>query len=112
MKKLVILRGLPASGKSTFAKLLVQAAGYKRVNKDDLRSMLDDGVWSDDSEPLINDAFYTLVTMLMEHGDSIVADNTHGSERHGPPPPAHGRGVWIRGRDHGVRHTDRSLSPP
>lgn len=41
MPKLLVLKGLPASGKSTYAKELVNK-GWKRVNKDDLRAMIDD----------------------------------------------------------------------
>jgi predicted kinase len=43
--KLLMLKGLPASGKSTYAKKLAQD-GYVRVNKDDLRAMLHAGKWS------------------------------------------------------------------
>ena len=40
MKKLLMLKGLPASGKSTYAKELVKEQGFVRANKDDLRAML------------------------------------------------------------------------
>lgn len=38
-----MLKGLPASGKSTYAKeLVLKSPGkYKRINKDDLRAMVD-----------------------------------------------------------------------
>lgn len=49
MSKLLMLKGLPASGKSTYAKELV-AKGWKRVNKDELRTMINDGKWSKDNE--------------------------------------------------------------
>ena len=51
MSKLLILKGLPASGKSTYAKELV-SKGWKRVNKDDLRSMIDGGKWSKKNEEM------------------------------------------------------------
>ena len=39
--KLLLLKGLPASGKTTFAKELVRKDGnWVRVNKDDLWSVL------------------------------------------------------------------------
>jgi predicted kinase len=69
--KLVILRGLPGSGKSTRARELVDTLGYKRVNKDDLRSMIDNGRWSSENEDII----------LMEQREPIVVDNTHGAEK-------------------------------
>ena len=37
--KIVMLKGLPASGKSTLAKMLAES-GYYRINKDDIRKML------------------------------------------------------------------------
>ena len=41
MQKVILLKGLPASGKSTWAKAVVeQGKGqYKRINKDDLRAI-------------------------------------------------------------------------
>ena len=46
VQKVIYLKGLPASGKSTWAKQYVQEYGgvFKRVNKDDLRAMIDCGV--------------------------------------------------------------------
>jgi predicted kinase len=79
--KLVILRGLPGSGKSTRARELVDTLGYKRVNKDDLRSMIDNGRWSSENEDIINLAQAAIVTMLMEQREPIVVDNTHGAEK-------------------------------
>ena len=49
--KLIMTKGLPASGKSTWAKqYLDDNPGTKRVNKDDLRAMLDNGKWSKRNE--------------------------------------------------------------
>ena len=49
MSKLLMLRGLPASGKSTYAKELADK-GWIRVNKDDLRAMLNNSNWSKGNE--------------------------------------------------------------
>ena len=45
MKKVILTRGLPGSGKSTWAKQMLdeKPGHYKRINKDDLRAMLDNG---------------------------------------------------------------------
>lgn len=55
MKKVILLRGLPASGKTTWAKGQVEDSGgkVKRVNKDDLREMVDCGKFSKNNEKLI-----------------------------------------------------------
>ena len=47
-----MLKGLPASGKSTYAKKLANK-GWTRVNKDDLRAMLNDGKWSRSNEKFV-----------------------------------------------------------
>ena len=53
-KTLFMMRGLPASGKSTAAKKLVDKYGNcTRVNKDDLRSMLDNGRYSRSNEQFV-----------------------------------------------------------
>ena len=45
MQTLFFLRGIPASGKTTWAKDLVNRSNgrVKRVNRDDLRALLDEG---------------------------------------------------------------------
>jgi len=42
----LLLKGLPASGKSTYAKSLSSTCNYIRVNKDDLRAMMFGGNWT------------------------------------------------------------------
>ena len=55
MAKLIALRGIQGSGKSTWAKEQVDKGGgkVKRVNNDELRLMLDNGNWSPDNENVI-----------------------------------------------------------
>jgi len=76
MSKLLVLVGLPASGKSTFARELV-AKGWKRVNKDDLRSMIDDSKWSRDNEKKIIAYEDALVIMSLNKGWDVVVDDTN-----------------------------------
>ena len=56
-QKIILTRGLPASGKSTWSKEQVAKSNgkIKRVNKDDLREMVDAGIWSKDNEQNIID---------------------------------------------------------
>jgi tRNA uridine 5-carbamoylmethylation protein Kti12 len=70
----VILQGLPASGKSTRAAQLV-AAGYRRVNKDDLRAMIDAGVYRSDLEPLIKAARDSIIFAAVVAGFNVVVDD-------------------------------------
>ncbi len=74
--KLLILTGLPASGKSTHAKELV-SSGWKRVNKDDLRLLVDGGKWSRENEEIIRSTEIDLVQKFLKLGYNVVCDNTN-----------------------------------
>lgn len=79
MKKkpiLLVLKGIPACGKSTYAKELV-TQGWKRVNKDDLRTMIDCGKWSRSNERIINFIEATTVKNLILNGHDVVVDDTN-----------------------------------
>lgn len=79
--KLLMLKGLPASGKTTYAKELVNK-GWKRVNKDDLRSMIDDGQWSKKNEVSIVATQELTVQSLLSNGNNVVIDDTNFFEPH------------------------------
>ncbi len=74
--KLLVLKGLPASGKSTYAKELV-AAGWKRVNKDDLRAMIDSGKWSKKNEEVIKSTERGMAASYLQFGHNVVVDDTN-----------------------------------
>ena len=75
MPKLLELRGLQASGKSTFAKSLVEADGWVRVNRDDLRASLFGGKWTAKREDLIREAELALAYEALDHGYDVVVDD-------------------------------------
>jgi len=75
-QKLMMLKGLQASGKSTFAKELV-AEGWKRVNKDDLRAMIDNSKWTRGNEKAIREAQKVLATIYLQKGYNVVVDDTN-----------------------------------
>ncbi len=79
MKKVLILVGLPASGKSTFAKnLLSKYKGqWVRTNKDLLREMLHDSQWSKANEKFIIQLRDTIILMALEEGKHVVIDDTN-----------------------------------
>ena len=54
---LLILRGIPCSGKSTYAKEIVRngKGQWKRINRDDLRAMVDNK-WTPEKEKFIIEA--------------------------------------------------------
>lgn len=83
MPKILMLRGLPASGKSTIAERLVKESGnYVRVNRDSLRRMLHSGVWSGKNEGLTQSVEKALVRLALAEGKSVVVDDTNLTDRH------------------------------
>lgn len=84
MKKVIITRGLPSSGKSTWSKELIakNPSQYKRINKDDLRSMLDGGKWSRDNEKMVLQVRDQLILLALEGGKHVIVDDTNLAPKH------------------------------
>ena len=84
MKQLLVLRGLPASGKTTYAKKLVREnfGKFKRVNKDDLRAMIDDGLHSKDAEDLVLRTRDRFILQALADGYNVVVDDTNIEQKH------------------------------
>lgn len=84
MKKIIILKGLPASGKSTWAKKQVAEfpSLYKRINKDDLRKMLDDSAWSKQNERFVLRARNMMIKEALQDGFSVIVDDTNFNPIH------------------------------
>ena len=83
MKKVIILRGLPGSGKSTYAKQLLEENpnAYKRINRDDLRMMFDNGYTSTGNEKFIKKVRDLLIIKALEEGKHVIVDDTNLSEK-------------------------------
>lgn len=77
MPKLLVLQGIPASGKTTFARKLVEEdSSYVRVNRDDLRNMR--GVyWIPCQEKLISEWEYFCTRAALKAGYNVVSDSTN-----------------------------------
>jgi predicted kinase len=84
MTILIITRGLPASGKTTHARQWVAGdrAHRARVNRDDLRTMLDDGQFERGvTEPRILAARDAAILGLLGKGLSVICDDTNLPQR-------------------------------
>ena len=79
--KLLALRGLPASGKTTYAKELVNK-GWVRVNKDDLRAMLNNSKFSKDNESYILSLRDEIIISSLVQGKNVVVDDTNLDHKH------------------------------
>lgn len=84
MLKIILTKGLPASGKSTWAKALVkkEPGRWKRINKDDLRAMLDNSKWSKQNEQFVLLMRDTMALSALEHGFSVIIDDTNLHNKH------------------------------
>jgi len=82
MTRILMLKGLPASGKSTYAKQL-EKQGWLRVNKDDLRLELHDGVWSKKNEKEIIKVRNERIIAALQKGSNVVVDDTNFAPIHG-----------------------------
>lgn len=74
--KIIVLQGIPASGKSTFAIEWVKEDPEHRVrfNRDSIRNMC--GVyWVPSREKVIDNLYYTFMDDVMLRGYDIVLDN-------------------------------------
>jgi predicted kinase len=79
MKKVIMMRGLPGSGKSTYAKKLVAEAPntYKRINRDDLRAMFDNAYFSKGNEKFVKQVRDVLIIKCLEEGKHVIVDDTN-----------------------------------
>lgn len=84
MKTVYILRGLPASGKSTWSKSMLEEhpGVYKRINKDDLRAMLDNAYWSPGNEQFVLKVRDILITESLKEGKHVIVDDTNLDPKH------------------------------
>lgn len=84
MAKLIMTKGLPASGKTTWAKEQVKNGNgrVKRVNKDDLRAMVDAGIWSKQNEKFILDIRDKIVYEALSKGFDVIVDDTNLVPKH------------------------------
>ncbi len=81
MSRLIITRGLPAAGKTTLARRWVAGApaGERaRVNRDDLRAMCHNGMWSGKTtEQWILLARDAVIEGFLRGGVDVICDDTN-----------------------------------
>lgn len=77
MAKLIIMQGLPASGKSTKAKELVSDTSGVRINRDLLREMMHFSVYSSDNEIQVINVEKVLAEEFLDIGIDVIIDDTN-----------------------------------
>lgn len=80
---LFMTKGLPASGKSTWAKeqVALSQGKTKRVNKDDLRAMIDP-LWTKEKEKAIIEVRNLIVAGTLRDGYNVIVDDTNLAPKH------------------------------
>lgn len=82
--KVIITKGLPSSGKSSWAKefVLQNPNQWKRINMDDLRLMLDNKlVLSEGAEKFMKKMRDLLIVEALKEGKNVISDNCHLSPK-------------------------------
>jgi predicted kinase len=84
MRFVEILKGLPASGKSTYSKDKVENSkcGIVRVNKDDLRAMLHNSKHTKGNENFVLLMRDLIILEALHGGKSVIVDDTNFNPKH------------------------------
>ena len=77
MAKMLILSGIPASGKTTWAREFIQdKSDWIIVNRDSIRNMF--GIyWLPDREQLVTDSEFAMIDLGFRHGFNVIVDDTN-----------------------------------
>ena len=82
-QKILFLKGLIGSGKTTFAtKYCEENPDFKRVNKDTIREELGNPSWSREFEKRVLNTAHYKVDNFLDEGFSVIIDDTNFAEKH------------------------------
>lgn len=77
-----MLKGLPASGKSTWAKEKInENSNYIRINKDDIRESIT-GKWTSKKEKIVISIRNSLIKAGISLGKNVIIDDTNLNPKH------------------------------
>jgi predicted kinase len=75
--RLILITGLPASGKSTLARRLAPTIPAIRLDKDQWTTRLGHDPWDDNFRPLIEGQLWALTQDLLAQGQSVILEWGH-----------------------------------
>ena len=82
MQKIIMLKGLPGSGKTTWAKeMVLSGKPFIRINKDDIRESVFGG-YSQKREKYVIKISNALIRQGIEMGKSVIIDDTNLNPKH------------------------------
>lgn len=113
MQQIILTKGLPAAGKSSWAKEKVSQDGtFIRVNKDELRSTLFCGQrWTQAKEGLVIMTRDYIVGQAILSGKSVIVDDTNFAPKHFNAMEGIGIKYRKEGRDIRVAYQDFTHVP-
>lgn len=83
MQEIIFCKGLPASGKSTWAKqFCIDNPTFVRINKDDIRELLGSPKFSREFESSVLSIQRKMGEAILESGKSLIIDDTNFSQKH------------------------------
>lgn len=83
MQKVIITKGIPASSKTTWAKQQIyEDSSFIRVNKDDLREMLHNSIYSKSNENFVLKVRDFIIQESLRAGKNIIIDDTNLNLKH------------------------------
>lgn len=84
MPKIILTKGLPASGKTTWAKEMAEnnPNQYKNICKDDLRAMFDNSKWSKENENFLLKVRNNLIIQSISNGYNVIVSDTNLDTKH------------------------------
>lgn len=83
MQEILFLKGIPASGKSTFAINFCNSnPNYKRINKDEIRIELGNPPFSREFEAKVLDISHKRGIKYLLDGFSLIVDDTNIHKKH------------------------------
>lgn len=81
--QVLVLRGMQASGKSTWAKkYVVENQNFKRISRDDFRHMLSSYTFNEENEKIVNRMVFSAIENLIETGYNLIVDQMNLSEKY------------------------------
>lgn len=85
--KILLLKGLPGSGKSTFARQVIDGKDFRggnwtRVNKDDLRAMMHNSKHTKGNEAMVLKIRDEIIMQALNKGHNVIVDDTNFNPIH------------------------------
>lgn len=82
-QKIILCKGLPASGKSTWSKLYCQSnLEFVRLSRDDIRIFLGDPEWTREFEDDVTSLQRVMAEIVIKNGKSLVIDDSNFAQKH------------------------------